>query len=451
MAYNVPIGNYSDSVKESLHGEITGSFIPHNTGKPDPAYGCYKDFSATYQCGNGPTKTIHNGGYRIETGGMPAVFDCSEENKECKGFKLTLGDDGNLTLTNHLNDTIWQSSTKETGLALDKYKASNGKYGRNYLLAGETLKTGEFIGSPSGNCFLIMTENTNDCTENGLQLSYHEINCNINDPINKYGNDNTANGLYTIKKYNINNVGKVGYIDENKKIHEYSSDMIYPGTTYTFLGNYNTTGKDISQIKNANLDKCITNCNSNNNCNGFVLKDNTCFLKDTSMFPKGVRNYSKDSELYIRDKTVKNNNSCSKIVDSSYASEWDLLSPGEKMSMDTLCALGAVTRDDLASMESQRDTLTTFANKMQNKYNSIITEKTKLNNKFTDNINKLNKDMKDYSSVYERIHKNNASLDNIIAVSEDSKINNSSQKKKLFLWANLALIMAIITIRLFKK
>lgn len=451
MAYNVPIGNWSDYVKESVHGEITSTIIPHTAGRPDPAYGCYKDFSATYQCGNGPTKTIHNGGDRIETGGMPAVFDCSEENKECKGFKLTLGDNGNLTLTNHLNDTLWQSETKETGMALDKYKASNSKYGRNYLLAGETLKTGEFIGSPSGNCFLIMTENKNNCAENGLQLSYNKANCSTTDQLNKHGNDNTTNGLYTIKQYDISNIGKVGYIDENKKIHEYPSNMVSLDSTYTFLGNYTTTGKDISQIKNANLDKCKTNCNSNNNCNGFVLKDNTCFLKDSSMFPKGSRNYSKDSELYIRDKRVKNNYSCSKIVDSSYASEWDLLEPGEKMSMDKLCALGAVTSDELNTMESQRNILTTFANKMQNKYNSIIGEKTKLNNTFTDNNNKLNKDIKDYSSVYERIHKNNASLDNIIAVSDDLKINTSSQKKKLFLWTNLALIIAIITIKLFKK
>lgn len=451
MAYNVPIGNWSDYVKESVHGEITSTFIPYAVGRPDPAYGCYKDFSATYQCGNGPTKTIHNGGYRIETGGMPAVFDCSEENKECKGFKLTLSDDGNLTLTNYLNNTLWQSKTNKTGLALDQYKASNGKYGRNYLLAGETLKTGEFIGSPSGNCFLIMTENKNDCTDNGLQLSYHEVNCNINDPINKHGNDNTANGLYTIKKHNINNVGKVGYIDENKKIHEYSSDMVSPGTTYTFLGNYDTTGKNISEIKNSNLDKCIINCNSNNNCNGFVLKDNTCFLKDSSMFPKGVRNYSSNSELYIRNKQVKNNYSCSKIIDSSYASEWDLLSPGEKMSMDTLCALGAYTNDDLTNMESQRDLLTNFANKMQNKYNDIINEKSQVDNKFSDNINKLSKDIKDYSSLYQTIRKNTSSLNNLIALSDDSKLNNLSQKKKLFLWSNLAIIIAIITIKLLKK
>ena len=151
MAYNVPLGNWTKYIKDQVHGEVTKNYVVAHEGASDPAYGCYKNFTTTYQCGNGPTKTLNILGDKIEAGGQSLLFDCSEENKECY-VKLTLNDDGNLVLTDHLNTIIWQSNTKSTGLALDKYKAANGKYGRNYLLAGETLKSGEFIGSPSGNC-----------------------------------------------------------------------------------------------------------------------------------------------------------------------------------------------------------------------------------------------------------------------------------------------------------
>ena len=109
-------------------------------------------------------------------------------------------------------------------LALDKYKAVNGKYGRNYLLAGETIKSGEFIGSPSGNCYLMMVENTKDCTQNGLQLLYQKTNCSTDDFKNQIGSNPEANGLYTINNREIINAKlreKRKSDDNREKIREH--------------------------------------------------------------------------------------------------------------------------------------------------------------------------------------------------------------------------------------
>lgn len=451
MAYNIPIGNWTNHIKKTVHDKITQNYIVNSEGAPDPAYGCYKNFTSTYQCGNGPTKTVNILGDKIEAGGQSALFDCSEENKVCKDIKLTLKDDGNLVLTDHLNTILWQSNTKSTGLALDKYKAANGKYGRNYLLAGETLKSGEFIGSPSGNCYLMMIKNTKDCTQNGLQLLYQKTNCSTDDLKNKFGSSSEANGLYTIKKNNIKNVGKVGYIDETQTIHEYPPEMVTYGTSYTFLGNYDSTGKTISTNDNTDLDKCQTNCNSNAECSGFVLDNNTCFLKDSSMFPSGIRNPSKTAQLYIRDKEVKNNATCSKIVDPSYASMWDSMPTGDKMSMDTLCGLGAFTQNELINVEKQGSNLLNYANTMQNKLNNLINEKQDITNTYNTNNNKFNNDIKNYENMYKNINKNSTLFDNITAMSKDTKTNMSSQKIKFFLWTNLAIIIAIISIRILRN
>lgn len=180
-------GNWTSYVKDFVKDKEVANYVVSGT---DPAYGCLKDFTATYQCGSLPTvKNINIPG---EAGGKTATFDCSAENQACSGFKLTLGDDGNLVLTNMAGAQIWTSNTTKTGLAMDEFKAIKGKYGRNYLMGGETLSLGEFIGSPSGNCYLIMAKGLDG--QNGLQLNYSVVNCNEQN----FGNDENSNGLFSL-------------------------------------------------------------------------------------------------------------------------------------------------------------------------------------------------------------------------------------------------------------
>ena len=179
-------GNWTSSVQAFVKDKDVANYI---VSGEDPAVGCYKDFTATYQCGSLPSvKTINIPG---EARGKAALFDCSAENQACSGFRLTLGDDGNLVLSNLAGNQIWTSNTNKTGLALDEYKMGKGKYARNYLLAGETLSLGEFIGSPSGNCYLIMAPGPDG---NGLQLNYTVANCSEQN----FGNEEATNGLFSL-------------------------------------------------------------------------------------------------------------------------------------------------------------------------------------------------------------------------------------------------------------
>ena len=451
MAYNVPIGNWSQYVKTAINNQEVSDYIVGSNGGGDPAYGCYKNFTSTYQCGNGPTKNVNISGYRVEAGGRSVKFDCSAENKICGGFRLTLGDDGNLVLTDSKSSPVWQSNTKGTGLALDEYKASNGKYGRNYLLAGETLKTGEFIGSPSGNCYLMMVGNKADCTQNGLQLLYTKINCTMNSKSDGYGSDDTANGLYSMKKTDISTLGKVGYIDERNNIHEYPNDMTNLAQTYTLIGNYDSMGYDISQVSSKSAETCKTSCNGNSDCAGFVYYADTCYLKNSGMFPKGIRRPLANAELYLRDKTVKNNISCAKDVDSGLSSQWELYPTSTKMSMDTLCELGAVTQDEQSDVKTKFIELNKATDIMSKKLNSIANEKNALEESFTTSSNGLSKNIKDYGTMRRKIINNNKTITNIIGMSDDSELNMTSQNIKYFLYANLAIIIAIASIRLMRN
>ena len=193
MASSVSPGNWTNYIQDFTKDKDVANYIFGSDGVADPAPDCDKNFTASYQCGNNPqVKTIT---LDKAIAGSAAFFDCSAENKACSGFRLTLGDDGNLVLTDSANKQIWSSNTTKTGLALDQFKAANGKYGRNYLLAGEVLGLGEFVGSPTGNCYLIMDKDASG-SGNGLQLNYSVLNCDDQN----FGNDETANGLFSLAK-----------------------------------------------------------------------------------------------------------------------------------------------------------------------------------------------------------------------------------------------------------
>jgi hypothetical protein len=592
MSYNVPIGNWTSYVQKEVNGKENSTFIVGQSGggNIDPAYGCRKRFTATYQCGSGPTKTVN---IDPEAWGQAATFDCTAENKVCAGFKLTLGDDGNIVITDNSNKQLWTSNTNKTGLALPQYSAKNGKYGRNYLLSGETLSIGEFIGSPSGNCYLIMASDQDTSKGAGLQLKYNISSCTMSDENTGFGTDDNSFATYSINKVNTNNLGKVGYISNNGKIHEYPSTMLGQGTDYSLLGNYNSKGNDIKNITNVNVDQCKKSCNEIDDCNGFVysagkktsgiqfiklhfgdniaqcvqisqlavysngvnvaqgkpvtstpsfgkskpaeravdgtlsaqdypdlyhsncnsgdywlldlqqefpiekivyynrnnntyssrakgmmveLMDSSkkilktltltgdvvqtydvnigqpaspeqCWLKNSEMFPKGLRQEDNDLELYIRNKSVTNNNSCNKTVEASTITDWELFPIGEKMTMDTLCNLGAITEQERKELEQKHTKLSGIADIIKNKLQYLTKEKSKIDMSMDKNINKLKTDISSYHNIWEQADNHIANTDNINAILEDTDLNMVSQNYKYLLWTILAILLIIGGIR----
>ena len=178
----VSVGNWTSVIQDLVKGKESVNYVIGQGGL-DPSVGCLKDFTASYKCGNFPTsKTVNIPG---DAQGKTATFDCSSENKMCKGFRLTLGDDGNLILTDSDNKQIWTSNTNKIGFAVDKFNAKNGK------------------------CYLIMSETSDG---SGLELKYSVTNCDDN----QYGNDEMTNGLFSMAKSAYNQlIGTTNKITPN--------------------------------------------------------------------------------------------------------------------------------------------------------------------------------------------------------------------------------------------
>jgi hypothetical protein len=451
--YSVSIGNWNSYVGSVVNGLPKSSFtVGQSRGKgtsdPDPAIGCPKQFSATYQCGSGPKKTIN---IAAEAGGQSATFDCSNESKSCIGFRMTLGDDGNLVLTDGNGSVKWQSGTSATGLSLAEFNAASGKNGRNYLKSGEFLKAGEFIGSPTGNCRLVMPVPGPTAVNNSLQIQYNTTNCSEIAGATT-GNDSASVGLYTIPQPNIDDIGKVGYLDLKGKMHEYPDNMVSQGNTYTNVGSYDSFENDINGIKGTSHTTCEAACNKNPKCSGFFWDKGSkmCYLKDSSMFPTGLRQpiLNQDgNELYVRNKSVTNGASCTKSVESGTAAQWELYPTTTKMSMDTLCNIGLSNKAEMADVAAKEQKLSNTLNTMNNTYNTLASEDINLRSAFNSNIKGIKRDLNHITTIHKKTKKSTIDSNNVDGMMEDSDLSLISQNYKYLLWSILAIIIVSVGIK----
>ena len=201
---NTPVSTIvSDSVKNGLAKLTTGI---NNSIFGDPAAGCAKNFVGNYFCGTSSRDLNAN-----ENGSV--TMDCSDVIATCQ-FYLILQDDGNVCIyrgtgPNDNKGLIWETKTKGKQFTRGnpKTKASQGKYGRNYIRVGEYLNSGDWIGSNNGSMQLIMN------TDGNLVLytieTYNSWVKLKNNKIASINNDFVA--VYELSKVGIpDNLGKMG-------------------------------------------------------------------------------------------------------------------------------------------------------------------------------------------------------------------------------------------------
>ena len=446
---SIAIGNWTKYLL-SLGWSDNAKFIVGGAGQEaDPAPGCAKQFSANYQCGTGPTKSIN---IAAEAGGKTALFDCTAENAMCLGFRLTLGDTGNLVLTDNTGATVWQSNTTTTGIAMPEYNAVSGQNGRNYLMSGESLFEGAFIGSPSGNCWLIMPELTSPTALNSLQIQYSVSSCS--GPVGAWtGNDDTAYGLYSIPATDISSIGSVGYLDKSGKTHAYPANMVGPAKTYTNIGHYDSYGNDIGAYYGTSPKSCETACNGEAGCAGFIWDESAkiCFLKNTNMFPNAPRQTRAGYDLYVQDKSVTNGSSCTKEVETGTAAQWELLPTTTKMSMDTLCNIGMANKSELANLAKKEQKVNNTLNTMNNTYNTLISENTSLRNNFNSNIKGIKKDIHHMKTIHKKTKREKVDTNNVDGMMEDSDLSLISQNYKYLWWSILAILIISMGIKVVRN
>lgn len=449
--YSVGINNWKTYVENETKNKLETDFVIGKSGggSTDPAFGCQKEFVSEYTCS--PSSTVKNITISPEAWGKTASYTCANEMEKCKSARLELTDDGNLKMI-HNGSVVWQSNTTKTGLSIDKHKASNGKYGRNYLLSGEFLKLGEFIGSPSGNCYLTVVSDSNDNVS--LAIMYDVISCNkVNVSKNSFdyiGDNPSAYGLYSKPSVNSDSIGRVAYIDNDGNRHPYPTNMIKQGDTYFYLGNFDSPGNDINSVANVSLDDCKILCNKESQCAGIVFRDSDkkCWLKNNNIFPNTPNRLQNNSlQLHLRSKGVSNHVSCSKDVIPISADIYDALPKISNMTPETLCQLGEATDKQQKVVSQKEQELQSIINIIKTEISNLLQQQDNLTTEMKNYIKKLEKDVSEYEGVLKETVHTNKVYNNAVSMGEDSELNFISDNYHYLLWTILAILVVIIGIK----
>jgi len=456
--WSVPVNNWLDTTQKSIDSTgdgTTGSLLVSFT--TDPAQGCPKEYYATYTCSPGTTPKIVN--IPGEASSKTAVFDCSSENDKCREGVLTLGDDGNLTLTNGDGNAIYQSGTSLVGIILSEYAASNGKYGRNYLKTGEYLLTNEFIGSPSGNCALRCSTNSG-VTQ--LNIVYFSWACNKpgTAPSTNPGEDGfitNKSGMratYSMQDGVLDNpgVGKVIYADSNMNKKSYPSSMLSLGDEYIDAGNYDQSTPSIKVISNSDLDDCKLECSAIDKCYGFIHneEEQKCEIKrKTNMFPYNPnRMLSYNAKMYVRQYQIANSNSCGDDVVATTGNIYNgLVDSGDSMSPTTLCQLGEATATQLKELSIREKELGNAASQVSSYMSMLNKENNTLDKKMACSLKQNEKDVRQYNKTVRDIENTETQLISVNAMEDDTNLEMISQNIKFMGWTAIAAVAVLAGIK----
>jgi len=222
-------------------------------------------------------------------------------------YCLILYDNGNMVINrgtgpNDNQGQIWASNTTAQ-MANPAYAATNGKYGQNWITQGTTLAAGDFVGSPSGYLALIMQSDGNLV----LYTFDNASNCQQMADGNQGGGQG-ANAIYNLGEAgNPALVKNLAYIDQNAELHPYPSSNSQYTNEYTSFAGFDNSGNNISGLSytNATVSQCQNTCNTTPSCAGFTFNTstNTCYPKNSSMYPNSQMTTNPNSVLYMRNET----------------------------------------------------------------------------------------------------------------------------------------------------
>jgi hypothetical protein len=227
-------------------------------------------------------------------------------------------------------------------------------------------------------------------------------------------NSNTSNRIYELNEVGVkNNLGKVAYIDGNSDLFPYSSLKLT--NTYSTIKNLDNSGNRLINIQNTNVENCQTECNKNNNCYGFSFNNsnNSCDLKNGSIFPKTSSNVDFNTDLYLRDKTPTTfpaGISNTIINTNTYSYENYNDGTGKMQEFYGLKSINSVKMQELQQLRTKLDILSKdiveYADKFGNNNDKVLLqskENIKGLNNFVRDIKNVNKNISTFDTNHENI------------------------------------------------
>lgn len=452
--YKVNSDNASDALNINFGSTPKSSWsLGINNGVyGDPAWGCWKDFTASYSCGDNETKTVKG----MEGG--TAVFNCGASTKSCN-FYLLLNDNGNLCLFQGTPgssgaNSYWCSNSIAKDIRPNPdWNSQKGKYGVNYVKTGQTLSPGEWIGSPTGTAKLMMD------TDGALRIFVSSLSKTPNCYQGRNGKilgNSTSNAVYSLANNGvISSVGKVGYINSNSQIQEYPNSMFSYDNNYDTVNGFDSLGNTLQNgvLANTTVEECKQKCNANENCAGFVFDTTTNIgeLK-SKIYPNIPREPNSNKNIYSRKKKIENANSCSKQVVEVDSVLWNNYPVAALMTPTTKCGISQELEDSQSRTNQLKEQMNNISSKIMGVVKKITTMNVDINQKMGTN----NKSLDDYIQKYKIAStqiKSDLAVDvvNRTSILDDTNIYVLEENYKYMLWSTLAIAGIILTMNIIRS
>ena len=273
-----------------------------------------------------------------------------------------------------------------------------------------------------------------------------------------------TNAIYKLDiSGNLNNMGSIGYVNELNQLSQYPSSMIsYKNSdTYTVLPNYDSPGNTIKTYKNVTLQQCIKFSNLNNSSFGFSydLSQNTCYLKNSSMYSPYSMNPNNNSSssppplqynpqfvLYMKQPTIINeNNSCPTEIDNISSTEWsNYTNTGVNMNSKTLCKLQNANNNILQTRQNYQNSLNDSSNIFTDNITQMIDLNNELNEQMIIDQDVLTKNVSLYQDAQEKYDDITKNVNkNVNSILNNSSIVVQQSRYYYILWVVLAILIII--------
>mgnify|MGYP001310017947 CR=1 FL=1 len=454
--HRVSIGNWTKYVKNQR--VATNRYIPHmwflvgrsGGGRYDPARGCRKSFQSNYKCGNGPFKSRNVG---AEAWGRWAFFDCRREINSCNAYRLILTDTGNIQFR-YGGRIIWQSNTNKVGVEREEYMAKNGKYRRNYIRPGEYLEENEFIGSPSGNCYIIMTRS-------GLQLCYETFECKVNNELIGYGDTSNSYTLYEISKEDPDNIQNTGYVSYDGTLTEHTESFttlegLQNAAPYLDIGNHNSTDNSLTIAKFDGLSNadCKIKCDENNDCGGYFFSKNMhngCELKNHMIKQQRYRTEDSSGLLYVKADVPKENNRHNTRITDTTGVDWDKYNLDNNSDIKRLTELGLITQDEVNVLTRSKKELAKSNNEFRKAINKLSIEDAGISLETKEDIKRFKKNLSEYTTLDTNSKDIKTKIYNLNAMEMDSELQLIKDNKEYLLWTIATIVVVIASMKIVKQ
>jgi len=250
----------------------------------------------------------------------------------------------------------------------------------------------------------------------------------------------TAYATYQTQNADNTNLGQTFHITDNLTKKQYPNNMISGyGDDFELQRGYDSYGNDIVCGSGLSIEQIKQKCRETPGAAGFYVNGNIYCIKNANMWPNGKRQYNGVGDLYVRNKSINNSNSCSNEVNFSKQKIVNGYANEGIMNIGTTCGLGTINERDREAINAQYSKLQEILNKIKEKIRELAGEDIKLNKGLMDEQKIMESRLKRYEQVYSEIGREKRLINRDSAMEEDATLNMLSSNKMYIIWSILAL------------